>query len=65
MTAPVHITSGPLSIEELMGRAALALGERPKYKFDAVEGGRRRFNEKTARPALDLKIVRKENPQCP
>jgi hypothetical protein len=45
---------------ELAGRAALALAN-PRDRFRVHEGARRRFGEKTARPAPDLKIVRKEN----
>jgi hypothetical protein len=62
MTAPLHVTSGPLTADELMGRAALALGERPKYKFAVHEGDRRRFGDRTPRPAVDLKIIREDQP---
>lgn len=39
------------------GMAAMRLGTRPRWKFGVVEGGRRRFGERTSRPLLDLKII--------
>jgi hypothetical protein len=64
MTAPVHVTNRPLDYIELVGRAALALTAR-KYKFDVVDGDRRRFHDRTARPPVDLKIIRGKDQQCP
>jgi hypothetical protein len=49
---------------ELAGRAAMSLSTRPRWKFAVHDGDRRRFGDRTPRPALDLKIVsRKENQQ--
>ena len=48
---------------ERTGRYALSLGDRPPRKFEIISGGRRMLVAKTARPAVELKIVsRKENP---
>ena len=46
------------------GMAAMRLGTRPRWQFGVVEGDRRRFGDRTPRPALDLKIVRKETDPC-
>jgi hypothetical protein len=46
---------------ELMGRAAMALKSR-RDLLRIVDGGRR-FGERTPRPAVDLKLVKRENEQ--
>jgi hypothetical protein len=60
-TAPV-VVFAVTPMLELAGRAAMALGER-KYKFAVHDGGR--LTILPPRSRADLKIVRKENPQCP
>jgi hypothetical protein len=45
----------------LMGHAALLLRNR-RDLFRVLDGARRLLGERSPRPALDLKIVRKENP---
>ncbi len=42
------------------GLPFMQMGLRPARKFTVHEGGRRMLAEKTARPALDLKIIKPE-----
>jgi hypothetical protein len=48
---------------DYMGRAALDLKTRPRPKLTIHDGGRRMLGDRTPRPALELKIVEKENQQ--
>jgi hypothetical protein len=43
------------------GMYAMNMVLRPRWKFAAHDGSRRRFHDRTPRPALNLKIV--ENPK--
>jgi hypothetical protein len=47
---------------DYVGRAAMMLKSR-RDLLRVVDGDRRRFGERTPRPALDLKIIKKENEQ--
>lgn len=47
---------------ELMGRAAMALKSQ-RDLLRVVEGGRRMLDDRTPRPAIDLKIIKGENQQ--
>jgi hypothetical protein len=47
----------------MAGLAAMAL--RSRSRLVVHDGGRRRFGEKTPRPAVDLKIVRGKDQPCP
>jgi hypothetical protein len=50
---------------EVMGRAALAMDPRPRLKRFAVhDGSRRMLGEKTPRPALDLRLIRRNDREC-
>jgi hypothetical protein len=48
-----------------MGRAALAMDLRPRLKrFSVHDGSRRMLGEKTPRPALDLRLIRRNDREC-
>jgi hypothetical protein len=65
MTAPLHIIiGGPFDMLEAAGRHAMSLGTRPRWKFAVVDGGRRRFHDRTPRPAVNLKIVSEKEQPC-
>ena len=61
MSDPASVSAIDRCYIEAMGRAALDLQSRPRWKFGVVQGDRACFHDRTPRPVLDLKIIRKEN----
>ena len=60
-----HATLAPAVLDRWnfeMGVAAMALKSR-RDLFRVIPGGRRMLGERTPRPAVDLKLVEKENEQ--
>jgi hypothetical protein len=62
--ASLHVTNRPLDYTELAGRAAMALGERPRWKFKSIDGDRRRFNDRTSGAATLTSIQGGKDQQC-
>jgi hypothetical protein len=63
-TAPI-VVFAVTPMLELYGRAALALGTRPRWKFAVHEGDRRRFGDRTPGAATLASIQGGKDQQCP